>query len=95
MIRNRILGLSLAAPVLALAGSGGSEILHGDFTARDAVQVRYQYDPDGKPHEVAILKSSGYRELDRAALAAAKFWMRAPAKPRDMDASEHGRGRSS
>lgn len=30
---------------------------------------------DGSPKEVTVEKSSGYRELDQAAIAAAKTWM--------------------
>jgi len=35
---------------------------------------------DGSPKEVTVEKSSGYRELDQAAIAAAKTWVFNPGK---------------
>ena len=95
MTRNWTLLLNLLMPIVAFAASGNGENPGGDVVQRREVQFRYQYAPDGKPHDVAIIKSSGYRELDRAALAAARFWILLPTEPHDMDASEHRRGRSS
>lgn len=43
------------------------------------VLLRIEVDPDGLPHAMDIVRSSGSRDLDRAALVAARSWRFRPA----------------
>ena len=85
-------GKKKPAPSSEAAGSSVARPSYG-FTPRPgypAVAIRRGYEgtvvlhvrvmPDGEPEEVSVLRSSGHRILDRAAVVAVKKWRFVPAQ---------------